>query len=484
MTVSNNKKKTKFENKQNASLKKISEVFNKLKRRKESVKSQKAKSIIEKGTQKEHKHLGKANTYSSYQRYETQMKSFFKELGVSDLKEITPQLIENYVQKEIELFKTPIIVEHNGVKEEIYPKEHLEAAERLNNNLSALKSFQLGIETTNVLGVNAKKSVDFGDIQKFRDMATEAKVFRAKGGSSWLNPDNRQCRTLKDRLNKEAAETKNPLDQMAADFVKYQLITGARPQNGIKQTKDSFIKNSDGSMYVVHKKDKGDKTRVVKITDKDDVKFLEDLIGKHDDFRVFRGYKQNGGYMSADSLLKRIGEKVKEQSSDIKGESKVKVKGNKQEYTVKTEYKLHSNRKNYATNETIRYYNHFMKNPRETEKRIEMAIEERHKMEKEVYEKFKKEIPNPNKSQQKFLDGLKPTTKAKYKALVHQQNERNRKNAEKRGDKNYKKVKNLSSENASKFLASVCLGHARVDVVNDSYLNFDTWNKVLAKYKK
>ena len=442
-----------------------------------------AEKLVEEGKVKDHKHIGKGNKDKSYKRYKTQVKSFINEMGISEIKEITPEIISKYVDKEIKLFNTPIIIEQDGEKTLVYPKEHLSAADRLNRNLTSLKSLQLAISETKVLGTGNKKEIDFGDIQLQRNKVKEAKVFRAKGGSAWHNPTNREMRTIKDRQNKKAKEG-NYLDQMAADFVRYEQITGARPMNAVEQTKTNFIKNEDGSMIVIHEDDKGGKTRPVLIEKPDEVKFLEDLIGKHDDFKVFQGWKKNGGHMSAESLLKRLGEKVKEVSEDIKGEKKDTDKGNEKVFTVETRITLHSPRKNYGTNKTIEYYEYIMKSPRETEKRIEEKLNKLHQIEVKIYEKFKTENPVKNKNDQEKLNAMLPRSKKKYEELVRKQNARNKNYAKKKGNKTYKTVKHLSNEEVAKYLASCDLGHHRTDVINDSYLDHDRWNKVVAKYKK
>jgi hypothetical protein len=472
-----------------ATLRKVDMAFEKLERSKLSVKSKKAEEDVKKifeetGEVVSHKHIGKANEEKSYTRYLTQIRSFLKETGIIDLKDITPEVITAYVNKEIELFNTPIIEEQDDEMIEIYPKEHLDAPNRINNNLTALTALQLAIKETNALGVGERKEIDFGDIQDYRDIVTNSNCFRAKGNSSWAIPDNRTMRTLKGRLDKNAAESGKNTDQVITDFVRYCQITGARPTNGANQIKTNIHKNKDGSLVVTHAKDKGSRTRYVQIEDKEEIKFIEKLVAEAKGKKLFQAYKLNGKDMSTASFLKRLGEAISELSQDMKGEKKVKVKGNKQEFTIETKMVAHSPRKNFGTNQTIKYYEYFMKSPRETEKRILETIEKLHKLEVEAYERFKKENPPKTKQDFKQLDSLSPKIKKKYEGLVRKQNAKNKKYATKKEKANYKIVKTLSPEESAKFVSSALLGHTRTSVIVDSYLCPVRWAEVIAKYEK
>lgn len=414
------RKKITSEKKLAATEKKIDEIFEKKKNKKISVKSMKSE-----------KHKGKGNSFKTYQKYSSQVKTLIKELGINDLKDLNQERIDTYVSSEIKKFKDGDV----------------DAASRINVRLSALKSLQQGIIETNVIGENAKKEINFGNIQDYRDLVKENNVFRTKKGSSWKFPTNREMRTVKDRLKRKYEESQDPIDKIAYKYVRYAQITGSRPNNGLS-VKDEHIKiNKDGTATVIHWKDKGSLTRKITVYDKKNVEFLKELKAESDRGKIFQAYKSDKTPMSNDSLQKRVRERLKDVTHDMYNVKEVKVKNNETKFKKEQRITLHSIRKNYSTNRSIELYDYFMRNPRETNKRMKEVLQE--------------------------MGSREPKVLKKYSDLIDKHNRRNK----------YKKIDMLSPEETALYLTSCELGHFRTDVIKDSYLDQKLWNEIRNKYK-
>ena len=419
------RRKVTTEQKLAATHKKIDEIFEKKQNLKISVKSNKSK-----------KHEGKGNKTSGNKKYISQSKTMLRVLKVNDLKDITPEKIEAYVRSEIKKYK-------DG---------DLQAASRLNDRLSALNSLQQGINETNVLGVNAKKEIDFGKIQNYRDIVTSNKVFRMKGGSSWKIPSNREMRTIKDRLAKKFKESNDPLDKIADDYVRYAQITGARSGIGLKQTKSNIIENKDGTVTIIHHKDKNSLTRPVTIYDKEKIDFIKNLKKSSPHEQLFQAFKKDGKMMATTTLTKRINERLTAVSEDLGG---TKIK---KDFKIEQKIVLHSVRKNFSTGRSLELYDYFMRNSRETENRMKSVLEE--------------------------MSRFDPKVREKYEEIVERMNVRNKRYAKRQGNKNYKKRSLLTVSETALYLSSCELGHYRTDVIKDSYLDHVAWNEIIEKYKE
>lgn len=434
------KKKKKFykqevskEKKLDASFKKIDKIFEKKQGKRLSVKSEKNK-----------KHHGKGNTISTYDKYAKQCKNFMKTMKITDIKQITPQKINEYIEMEIEKYQ-------NGDPA---------AAGRINVKLSALKSLQQGIKNTDIIGKGAKEEIDFGDIQEYRNHVTSKNVFRSAKASTYRVATNREVRTVHDRFTKKAEETGDHLDKIARDFTKYAQITGCRSANGLAVRKKDITLHADGTATVIHYKDKGSLTRKVTFYDPKKVAFLKELKEQNNnEEKVFQAYKANGKHMSNEDLQEIIEEKFKGITEDLVFETKkVKIKGNETEFEVNQRLVPHSIRKNFGTNRTIELYDYFMKNPKETNKRIKEVLDE--------------------------MTSRDPKVGEKYAKAVEKQNARNKKYAEKNGNTKYKVVDFLTPEQSSLFFCSTELGHYRTSILVDSYLDREAWSAAKAKYKK
>lgn len=363
--------------------------------------------------------------------------AFLKELEVYKIEDLNHQKIMDYFEEQ----------------KYQYDSGDIRKGGFITNRIKALQRFYDSVKVAK--GVPEKRKEKFlksaDTINLLHDWKRDNKIVKSKYSSRYLKPDPEHQKLINDRFRfLKSRNKKNEEVNVANDFHRFAAATGARIDQGVNSTLENLKKMSDGRyLFIVNEgEDKTKKPRIKFIENKNDIKFLDALVGdaksradKSGNAYLFE-VKKNGDNLSRKKIKANIQKVYRENFKIYDRKVDKKVRGRKRTYSVTESFVPHSSRS--------------------------IAIQKELKMRAVKYKR------SPNK----FFDDLKE--------MIDNDNSKPTFNRGKDGAiaRGYKEMKRklgreLTVKERAMYLTSCSAGHNRIDVMRDHYFskNMKKWFK-------
>lgn len=330
--------------------------------------------------------------------------------GVRDISELDDDLLRSLINRRVKDFHS------NG---------NTKQSSNINSILAAVKSFNYGVQETNVFKNDKKFSL--GDTDAIRKDLGKANVRRYSRNSTTLRATPEQCEKVLENIKTQGYKNKTRELAYHISYIAYK--TGSRISAALKLRADDIDVNGTKITFF---KDKGGLTRTVDI-DKETADYLKELKkGRRGDQKIFLTQRKDGTKKSIEETRKAINRIVENAGKEFTRVDREKMrdeKGNFRYVEVTKTFKSHAFRKGFCVNRTYEYLKKF-ENPKEMNDYIKKRVEE----DPRIGDKLRNLYQRINKSRHS--------------------------------------PRNIKPQEYAVFFTSVDVGHFRVDVLNQYYTTY------------
>ncbi|MFK3961919.1 tyrosine-type recombinase/integrase [Guptibacillus hwajinpoensis] len=384
------------EKKLNSSIKKIYKVFEKMKHKSISVSGRK----IADGTYDK--------TYP--ETIAKLLNEAYEQNGISDISQLNEGLFKEMIQKRVN---------------DYHQNANTSQTSNINSILAAVKSFNLGIQETNVFKNDKKFSL--GDTDEIREINKKQHIRRYASTSKTLRANPEQCEKVLENIANTGYKTETR--ELAYHISKISYLTGARVTAALNlKSRDIDIEANKITFF----KDKGGLTRTIQVGEETAtyLKSLQRGLQPHQNLFLYK--RQDGTKKSVEEVRKAVEGVVSKAGKEFAVVDRVKIRdqdGKFKYVDVEKEFKVHSFRKGFCVNRTYEYLEKFS-----SKNALDDYIEQRIAQDPKIEGK---------------LDNL-------YQRI----------------NKNLKKSRDIKVSEYAIFFTSVDIGHFRNDVIGQYYTTY------------
>lgn len=310
----------------NSSIKKIYRVFEKMKHKSISVSGRKIDD----------------KTYDK--RYPETIVSLFKEankkFGIKDISQLNENMFRSLISERID---------------DYHQNDNTKQSWNINKILAATKSFNLGIQETNIFKNDKKFSL--GNTDEVRNELKEKNIRRYSKTSSTLRAKPDECEAVIDKIQNMGYKTKTR--EIAYHIAKICYLTGSRVTAALNLKAGNINVEGETITFV---RDKGGLTHLNWV-DKETAEYLSELKkGLKDHQNLFLYQRKDDTKLSVEEMRKKIERIVNKAAEEFKTVDKVRIrdeKGNFKTVEVEKKFTVHSFRKGFCVNRTYDYLQKF-----------------------------------------------------------------------------------------------------------------------------
>lgn len=357
--------------------------------------------------------------------------SLFKDIKITNFKEINEQKVMNF-----------FIEQKNK-----YVDGDISKGGYITNKIKALQRFYDSMKVARGINEDDKKIIlkNMEFVNHLNDWKKSEKIVKSKHSSRYLKPNSKQQKLINDRFH--YLKNSRPNDkkiQVAAKYHRFSVITSARINQGVNATLKNLEKLEDGRyIYIVGAgEDKTGKPRIKFIDNKNDIKFLDDLVkeaysrsDKNGNAYLFE-VKDRGDNLSRQKIKTYIQEAYRENFKKYYETVEVKVRYQDKLFTVKEDFVPHSSRSISVQREIKSRAVKYNRDPK-------------------LFEKDLKEMIAYDISKGEFKNDPRGAIAWGYDKMVKTLG------------------RELTVKEKSMYLTSCSVGHNRIDVMRDHYFSKD-----------
>ena len=372
---------------------------------------------------------GISNSDNTYNEYRDEVIRFidryYEKYKVADITKFNPKLVKELFEEDVKKFR----------------EGDLQKSFSIHKTLNALDFFQKMSEKTDVF-VNKKTEetgVNIFNAKVYKQELVKENVIRMSGVSSSRKADAETAKKALSMLKTGGYDVGNK--DKVIDICEFASRTGSRITAALSVRKEDIDFDKNQLTFV---SDKGNKTRVIDF-DEDTKRFLIEIVNKSDDKELFQFRKKNGDKLSKKKSRDMINERMRNVLKPLSINKTVEYKdenGNKLETEIQQNFTFHTFRKSFSDSRVRKYID-------------------------DIQQKGGRE---------KILEGLyeregKEKIDKKLKVMLNKINK----------NKSEKNKRELNDLEICLFATSVDLGHYRLDVMTQFYVNKKDYVGLLPK---